>query len=92
LNLFETTGLIISRFANDTDSYYICIGKYSTIVRYVGIATAIVLILSTFAFPSLSIPSNDQIRPAYALPESACIVYDPTTLTITVSIPKIPNG
>src|SRR2546425_5901530 len=65
--------------------YHICIGKYSTKVIYAGITTAIVLILSTFAFPSFSIPSNEQIQTAYALPESGCIAYDAATLTITVS-------
>jgi mannuronan 5-epimerase len=51
-----------------------------------NITTAILLIVSTFTFPSLSIPSNEQqIRPAYALAESGCITYDATTLTITVS-------
>ena len=43
------------------------------------------MILSTFAFPSFSIPSNEQIQTAYALPESGCIAYDAATLTITVS-------
>ena len=66
--------------------YHICIGKYSTTVRYAGITIAMILILSTFAFASLSISSvEQQIRPAYALPESGCITYDATTLTITVS-------
>src|SRR6187200_2695991 len=56
------------------------------LLLYASITTAIVLILSTFAFASLSIPSDEQqIRPAYALPESGCITYDATTLTITVS-------
>ena len=62
-----------------------CIAKYSTKVLYVSITTAILLIFSTFAFASLAIPSNEQIQPAYALPESGCIAYDATTLTITVS-------
>jgi poly(beta-D-mannuronate) C5 epimerase len=62
------------------------IAKRSTNVLYASVTTAILLIFSTFAFASLSIPSNEQqIRPAYALPESGCITHDPTTLTITVS-------
>ncbi len=65
--------------------YYTYIAKHSIIVRYAGITTAIVLILSTFAFPSFSIPSNEQIQTAYGLPESGCIAYDAATLTITVS-------
>jgi hypothetical protein len=65
--------------------YHTCIAKHSIIIRYAGITTAIVLILSTFAFASFSIPSNEQIQTAYALPESGCIAYDAATLTITVS-------
>ena len=65
--------------------HHTCIAKYSTKVLYVGIITAILLIVSTFAFPSFSIPSNEQIQTAYALPESGCIAYDAATLTITVS-------
>jgi len=56
------------------------------LLLYASITTAIVLILSTFAFASLSIPSDEQqIRPVYALPESGCITYDPSALMITVS-------
>src|SRR5512133_159974 len=66
--------------------YHICISKYSTTVRYTGITIAMILILSTFAFASFSISVGEQqILPVYALPESGCIVYDATTLTITVS-------
>jgi poly(beta-D-mannuronate) C5 epimerase len=66
--------------------YHICISKYSTTVRYTGITIAMILILSTFAFASFSISVGEQqILPAYALPESGCITYDATTLTITVS-------
>jgi len=66
--------------------YHLCIGKYSTKVRYAGITIAMILILSTFAFASFSIPVGEQqILPAYALSESGCIAYDATTLTITVS-------
>jgi poly(beta-D-mannuronate) C5 epimerase len=68
-----------------TKLYHTCIPKRSTKVLYAGIATAIGLVLSTFAFASLAISSNQQIRPAYALPESGCITYDATTLTITLS-------
>jgi poly(beta-D-mannuronate) C5 epimerase len=60
--------------------------KRSTKLLYASVTTAILLIFSTFAFASLSISSDEQqIRPAYALPESGCITYDATTLTITVS-------
>jgi poly(beta-D-mannuronate) C5 epimerase len=66
--------------------YHICIGKYSTTVRYAGITIAMILILSTFAFASFSIPVGEQrIQAAYAIAESGCITYDATTLTITVS-------
>jgi poly(beta-D-mannuronate) C5 epimerase len=63
-----------------------CTAKCLTkVLLHSSITTAILLVVSTLAFPSLSVPSNDQIRPAYALPESGCITYDPSTLTITVS-------
>jgi poly(beta-D-mannuronate) C5 epimerase len=63
-----------------------CIGKYLTTVRYAGVTIAIILILSTFAFGSFSIQvGQQQIKAAYAIAKSGCIVYDPTTLTITVS-------
>jgi poly(beta-D-mannuronate) C5 epimerase len=66
--------------------YHICTGKDSTTVRYAGITIAMMLILSTFAFASFSIPVGEQqILAAYAIAESGYIVYDPTTLTITVS-------
>src|SRR6188472_4095578 len=61
------------------------IGKYLTTVRYAGITIAMILILSTFAFPSFSIPIGELQIAAYAIAESGCIVYNPTTLTITVS-------
>jgi mannuronan 5-epimerase len=66
--------------------YHICIGKHSTTVRYAGITIAMILILSTFVFANFSIPVGEQrIQAAYAIAESGCITYDPTTLTITVS-------
>src|SRR6188472_4195876 len=61
------------------------IGKYLTTVRYAGITIAMILILSTFAFPSFSIPIGELQIAAYSSAESGCIVYNPTTLTITVS-------
>jgi poly(beta-D-mannuronate) C5 epimerase len=56
-----------------------------TKVLYSSIITAILLLVSTLASPSFSIPSNDQIHAVYALPESGCIAYDTATVTITVS-------
>jgi hypothetical protein len=56
-----------------------------TKVLYSSIITAILLLVSTLASPSFSIPSNDQIHAVYALPESGCIAYDAATVTITVS-------
>jgi mannuronan 5-epimerase len=83
LSVFNTVHSITNRSRKKI--HHSRIAKRSAKVLYAGIATAIVLIFSTFAFASLSIPSNDQIRPAYALPESGCITYDPSALTITVS-------
>jgi hypothetical protein len=65
--------------------FTIYIGKYLITVRYAGITIAMILILSTFAFPSFSIPVGELQIAAYAIAESDCIVYNPTTLTITVS-------
>jgi hypothetical protein len=65
--------------------FTIYIGKYLITVRYAGITIAMILILSTFAFPSFSIPVGELQIAAYAITESGCIVYNPTTLTITVS-------
>ena len=65
--------------------FTIYIGKYLITVRYAGITIAMILILSTFAFPSFSIPVGELQIAAYAIAESGCIVYNPTTLTITVS-------
>ena len=62
------------------------IGKYLTTVRYAGITITMMLVLSTFAFPSFSIPVKElQILAAYAIAESGCVIYNPTTLMITVS-------
>ena len=46
-----------------------------------------ILILSTFAFPSFSILVGEPqiLSGAYAIAESGCVVYNPITLTITVS-------
>ncbi|MGN6630721.1 MAG: right-handed parallel beta-helix repeat-containing protein [Nitrososphaeraceae archaeon] len=60
-------------------------GENLTTVRYTGITIAMILILSTFAFPSFSIPIGESQIAAYAIAESGCIVYKHTTLTITVS-------
>lgn len=58
-----------------------------TTVRYVRITIAMILVLSTFTFPSFSIPVGGLqiLSAAYAKAESGCIVYNPTTLMITVS-------
>src|SRR5690349_11393344 len=63
------------------------IGNYLTKVRYFGINIAVILVLLTFSFSSFSIPVGELqiISAAYAIPESGCIVYNPTTLMITVS-------
>lgn len=63
------------------------IGKYLTIVRYSYITIAMILVLSTFSFPSFSIPVGElqMISAAYAKVESGCIAYNHKTLLITVS-------
>ena len=66
--------------------FTIYIGKYLITVRYAGITIAMILILSTFAFPSFSVPVEEQqiLSAAYAKAESGCIVYNHKTLMITI--------
>ena len=67
--------------------FIVYIGRYSTTVRYFGITIALILVLSTFAFPSFSVPIGELqiLSVAYAKAESGCIVYNHKTLMITVS-------
>lgn len=57
-----------------------------TTVRYIGITITMTLVLSTFAFPSFSIPIGElQILSAAYAKAEGCIVYNHKTLMITVS-------